>query len=130
MAEELTFNEQVIDRLASVLKALSDPNRLRILAVLAQRDSCNCQLNSQLGLAPNLLSHHLRVLEQAGLVRNQRSEEDARWIFYTVDQKGMNRWQRWIDQLLKPIYSQQPLLFLEPEARTGADDPSPLIIED
>jgi ArsR family transcriptional regulator len=119
MAEELTFDEQVIDRLAAVLKALADPNRLRILAVLAQHEACNCQLNSQLGLAPNLLSHHLRVLEQAGLVRNQRGEEDARWIFYTVDRKGMNRWQRWIDQLLKPIYSQQPLLFLEPEARTG-----------
>jgi ArsR family transcriptional regulator len=130
VAEELTLDEQVIDRLTTVLKALADPNRLRILAVLVQRESCNCQLNSQLGLAPNLLSHHLRVLEQAGLVRNQRGEEDARWIFYTVDRKGMNRWQRWLNQLLKPIYSPQPPLLFEPEAQPWADDPSTLIIED
>jgi ArsR family transcriptional regulator len=129
MAEELTLDEQVIDRLAAVLKALADPNRLRILAVLVQHEACNCQLNGQLGLAPNLLSHHLRVLEQAGLVRNQRGEEDARWIFYTVDRKGMKRWQGWLNQLLKPIYSQSPLFF-KLEAQTLADDPSPLIIED
>ena len=43
MAEELAFDEQVIDRLAAVLKALADPNRLRILAVLAQHEACNCQ---------------------------------------------------------------------------------------
>jgi len=50
MAEELAFDEQVIDRLAAVLKALADPNRLRILAVLVQHEACNCQLNNQLGL--------------------------------------------------------------------------------
>ena len=129
MAEELTVDEQVIDRLAAVLKALADPNRLRILAVLVQHEACNCQLNNQLGLAPNLLSHHLRVLDQAGLVRNERSEEDARWIFYTVDREGMKRWQGWLNQLLKPIYSQSPLFF-KLEAQTLADDPSTLIIED
>jgi ArsR family transcriptional regulator len=130
VAEELAFDEQVIDKLTTVLKALADPNRLRILAVLVQHESCNCQLNRQLGLPPNLLSHHLRVLEQAGLVRNQRGEKDARWIFYTVDRKGLNRWQRWLNQFFKPIYSQPPPLFFEPEAQTLADDLSPLIIED
>ena len=130
MAEELTLDEQVIDKLTTVLKALADPNRLRILAVLVQRESCNCQLNSQLGLAPNLLSHHLRVLEQAGLVRNHRGEEDARWIFYTVDHKGMDRWQRWINQLLKPIYSQQSTTLFRAEGQNIANDPSALVIED
>ncbi len=130
MAEELAFDEQVIDRLAAVLKALAEPNRLRILAVLVQQESCNCRLNNQLGLPPNLLSHHLRVLKQAGLVRNQRDEVDARWIFYTIDRQGMKRWQRWLNQLLKPIHSPQSLLFFEPEAQPVADEPATLIIED
>jgi ArsR family transcriptional regulator, arsenate/arsenite/antimonite-responsive transcriptional repressor len=57
----------------------------RIFAVLLQGDSCNARLHKRLGLSPNLLSHHLSVLRQAGLITDQRDTVDARWIYYTVD---------------------------------------------
>ena len=65
------FGEQPLEEAVAVLQALADANRLRILDLLMQGDSCNCELKERLDLPPNLLSHHLRVLRQAGLVRSR-----------------------------------------------------------
>ena len=51
----------------AVLKALSDPNRLRIFARLMQGDTCNCELVQELNLPANLLSHHLRAVSYTHL---------------------------------------------------------------
>ena len=72
------------EQLIPVLKALAEPNRLRIFNHLMQGDSCNCELGDALELAPNLLSHHLRVLSKAGLVQARRDSIDKRWIYYAV----------------------------------------------
>lgn len=69
----------------AILKALPEPNRLRIFATLMYGDSCNRELQESLGLAPNFLSHHLRTLEKAGLVNSRRDRVDGRWIYYSVD---------------------------------------------
>ncbi|RME71244.1 MAG: ArsR family transcriptional regulator [Chloroflexi bacterium] len=90
------------DEAAAVLKALSDPNRLRILDVLMEGTSCNCELTERLGLPANLLSHHLRVLRKAGLVFSRRDAIDGRWIYYTVDQEAVARWQDWFAAFLDP----------------------------
>jgi len=71
--------------LAAVMKALSDPTRLVILDLLVQGVQCNCSLGDRLGLPINLISHHLKVLRQAGLVQAERDPLDARWIYYSVD---------------------------------------------
>lgn len=86
----------------AVLKALSEPNRLRIFATLMKGDSCNCELQETLGLAPNLLSHHLRVLEKAGLVHSRRDRVDGRWIYYSVDREAAVHWQAWFNTLFNP----------------------------
>ncbi len=65
-------------------------------------DSCNCELNENLGLPPNLLSHHLRVLSEAGLVHSRRDMVDARWIYYSVDRTEAARWQAWLSEFLDP----------------------------
>lgn len=64
-----------------VLSALADPARLRILAVLGDASHCVCDINEALALAPNLLSYHLRVLHDAGLVERARR---GRWVDYRV----------------------------------------------
>jgi ArsR family transcriptional regulator len=46
---------------------------------------CNCELSDALGLAPNLISHHMNVLCQSGLVTAEHDPFDARWIYYSVD---------------------------------------------
>jgi len=91
-----------LDEVTVLLKALADPNRLRILDLLIQGDSCNCELNDRLGLPPNLLSHHLRVLRQAGLVTSRRDAIDGRWIYYAVEEEAVARWQTWFNKFLDP----------------------------
>lgn len=87
---------------AAVLKAIADPNRLRILDLLSQTESCNAELKEKLGLPPNLLSHHLSVLREAGLVRTRPDSVDARWIYYRVDAKVLARWRTWFNEFLNP----------------------------
>lgn len=73
-------------RRASLFKALGDPLRLAILDRLTAGPSCVCDLRDELGIAGNLLSHHLKVLREAGLVR---AERQGRWVTYGLDPEGL-----------------------------------------
>lgn len=64
-----------------MFKALADPNRLEILHILGRQVRCNCHLQEMLDLAPNLLSYHLKVLREAGLIVGERR---GRWIDYSI----------------------------------------------
>ena len=63
----------------TVMKALSDPNRVKIIKLLQQKMMCVCELQGVLGLAQPTVSKHLRMLERAGLVS---SEKDGLWVNY------------------------------------------------
>jgi DNA-binding transcriptional ArsR family regulator len=76
----------VDERAARLLKLLADPTRRRIFLALLRGETCNCELADAFGLAENLISHHLRQLREAGFVRERRDAEDARWIYYTLDE--------------------------------------------
>lgn len=67
------------------LAALADPVRVRVVGVLARGGCCVCNLQDQVPVASNLLSYHLRVLRQAGLVTATRR---GRWVDYCVDADG------------------------------------------
>jgi len=67
------------------LKALADETRLRIFTLLTRQELCVCEIEDMLNLSQSLVSNHLAVLRQAGLVRARRDETDARWIFYRAD---------------------------------------------
>jgi ArsR family transcriptional regulator len=90
-------------RLAAAAKALADPIRLRMLALMAAADCCRgpaapgaasgspssdpagvcvCELQSLYGLAQSKVSYHLKVLREAGLVREAKR---GKWSFYAVD---------------------------------------------
>jgi ArsR family transcriptional regulator len=68
-------------RRIEVLKALADPVRVEILDLLSPLIRCNCQLQEQLDLAPSLLSYHLKILREAGLVEGSRR---GRWVDYSL----------------------------------------------
>lgn len=75
--------EQAVE-MAPVLAALADPARLRIISMLAaapDQASCGCDLETPLGLAQATVSHHLRILKEAGLVEGRRQ---GRWVFYSL----------------------------------------------
>lgn len=102
----LADNQMPVEATA-VLKALGDPNRLRIFTALMAGDSCNCELRETLSLAPNLLSHHLRALEKAGLVHSRRDRVDGRWVYYSVDREAAAHWQSWFHEFLDPTRIQE-----------------------
>jgi ArsR family transcriptional regulator len=69
-----------------VMKALSDPNRVKIIKLLEQKKMCVCELRAALGIAQPTVSKHLRILEEAGLVDYQK---DGLWVNYSLaDGKG------------------------------------------
>lgn len=67
------------------LKALADETRLRIFSLLTRQELCVCEIEDMLNLSQSLVSNHLAVLRQAGLVKARRDAEDARWVFYRAD---------------------------------------------
>jgi protein-tyrosine-phosphatase/DNA-binding HxlR family transcriptional regulator len=70
-------NDSLVRR-AAVHAALADPSRLRITDALGDGDASPKELGAMLAMPSNLLAHHLRVLEQAGLITRRRSEGDHR----------------------------------------------------
>jgi protein-tyrosine-phosphatase len=68
----------VEDRRVAVFAALGEPLRLAIVDRLVPGDASPGELRTELGLATNLMAHHLRVLEQAGVIHRVRSEGDRR----------------------------------------------------
>jgi ArsR family transcriptional regulator len=75
-----------MERAVQRFKALGDPTRLRIVQVLADGERCVCEIQGHVDVAPNVLSHHLKVLRDAGLVLARRR---GRWIDYRLDPDGI-----------------------------------------
>lgn len=94
--------ESELVAVTSMLKALADPKRLRIFNELMQGDSCNGELQENLNLPANLLSHHLRILSEAGLIDSRRDRLDGRWIYYSVNRTAVANWRGWLSQFLDP----------------------------
>ncbi|MDD2626636.1 MAG: metalloregulator ArsR/SmtB family transcription factor [Candidatus Methanomethylophilus sp.] len=68
--------------LNAVFKALSDPNRLRVVEILAEGEKCACKLLSELNITQPTLSHHMDILQRSGLVTGRR---EGQWIHYSLD---------------------------------------------
>ncbi len=68
-----------------VMKALSDPNRVKIIKMLEKKELCVCELTAALGLAQPTVSKHLKQLEDAELVV---SRKDGPWVNYSLATEG------------------------------------------
>jgi ArsR family transcriptional regulator, arsenate/arsenite/antimonite-responsive transcriptional repressor len=79
-----------IEKLSKQLKVLAEPRRLFIIHHLMEGVQCNCELGDVLQMAPNLISHHLSVLRQAGLVDAERDPVDGRWVYYSINQNALD----------------------------------------
>ena len=62
-----------------VMKALSDPNRVKIVKMLQHKFMCVCEIQEALGISQSSVSKHLRILEEAGLVDFKK---DGLWVNY------------------------------------------------
>ena len=70
------------ERSIELFHALSDETRLEIIDLLRKGESCVCELTDTLDAAQSRLSFHLRVLKDAGVVRDRK---DGRWVYYELD---------------------------------------------
>jgi len=64
-----------------LMKALSDPNRVKIIKMLQRRHMCVCELQAALGIAQPTVSNHLKALEDAGIVD---SAKEGQWVNYSL----------------------------------------------
>jgi ArsR family transcriptional regulator len=78
------FGKRDADELAGVFRALGDPGRLRLLSFLAAQpdgEACVCHLTAPLELSQPTVSHHLRILSDAGLLDR---EKRGTWVYYRI----------------------------------------------
>ena len=89
LGEALDRNQA--ESLALLLKAVSDPTRLQLLSYIKSSqnaEACTCDLTEPLGLSQPTISHHLKVLTEAGLIER---EKRGTWVWYSVNS---SRWQQ------------------------------------
>jgi ArsR family transcriptional regulator len=70
--------------LCAVLRALGEPQRMRIFTLLYAGERCVCDIEAAVRLPQNLVSHHLRTLREAGLLQ---SRKDGRWMYYCINKE-------------------------------------------
>ena len=83
------MSAQQAEQVAPLLKALADPVRLRLLSLVAARageEACVCDLNDAFDLSQPTISHHLKVLHEAGLL--DRSKRGV-WVYYAVRREAL-----------------------------------------
>jgi ArsR family transcriptional regulator len=83
------LSQKDAERIAPLLKALADPARLRLLSLVASHEggeACVCDLNDAFDLSQPTISHHLKVLHEAGLL-----DRDKRgiWVYYRARTEAM-----------------------------------------
>ncbi|MFC4244939.1 ArsR/SmtB family transcription factor [Gryllotalpicola reticulitermitis] len=77
------------ERIARTFKALGDPTRVRLLSLIAASDggeACICDLTDPVGLSQPTVSHHMKLLADAGLVTR---EQRGKWAYYAVVEEAL-----------------------------------------
>jgi ArsR family transcriptional regulator len=85
------LSQQEAVELAGVFKVLADPVRLRLLNLIASGEggeACVCDLTAPFDLSAPTISHHLKVLRQAGLIEGERR---GTWVYYRVVPEALTR---------------------------------------
>ncbi len=78
-------------------KALSDPNRIRIIKMLQIKPLCVCEITEVLDLATSTVSKHLSMLRDAGFIVD---EKDGKWVNYRVEESEWNKYSAEIIPLM------------------------------
>ncbi|MCL4510735.1 MAG: metalloregulator ArsR/SmtB family transcription factor [Bacteroidetes bacterium] len=84
--------------IVKVFRALSDPNRIRIVKMLEERELCVCEVREILKLSNSTVSKHLSVLHDAGLIAQSK---EGKWVNYRLNSKSDNQFIGSLVKLLK-----------------------------
>ena len=84
-------------QMARIFKAMGDENRLTILTLLHTGERCACRLQEALEISQPTLSHHMRILQDAGLVN---ARKDGKWIHYSLSEQGAQEAKQTVCEVL------------------------------
>ncbi len=73
-----------IKQMAEIFKALSDPNRIRIIKMLQEKTLCVCEIREVIKLANSTVSEHLSILKKAGFIIEKK---EGKWVNYLINPK-------------------------------------------
>ncbi|QNE77555.1 metalloregulator ArsR/SmtB family transcription factor [Streptomyces finlayi] len=93
----LLIDREEAERLAGILKAIADPTRLQIFRLIERAptgEACVCDLADCLGFRQPAVSHHLKLMTEAGLLNRERR---GTWSWYSVDHTGLRRLRNILD---------------------------------
>ena len=85
-----------------VFKALSDPNRIRIMKMMLERELCLCEVREVLNLSNSTVSKHLSILRDAGLVLDSKN---GKWVNFRINDKSDQQLVRSAIQMVKASFS-------------------------
>ncbi|EKD58834.1 MAG: transcriptional regulator, ArsR family [uncultured bacterium] len=87
-----------VSRTYSFLRAIADPNRLKILCILQEESMCVCEIVPVIGISDKLASHHLKQLKEVGLLIEKR---EGKFIRYSLDTKVIREYKKIFNQIIK-----------------------------
>jgi DNA-binding transcriptional ArsR family regulator len=88
-------NPEEVEPLSRMFKALGDETRLGLVNLLSTREMCVCELMAALDLTQPTASHHLMILENAGIVKGKK---EGKWVFYRIVEE--NRIKRLLETVI------------------------------
>lgn len=106
-AKAITMSDEASDKteletLLAWLKVIAEPKRLQIVNLIMQGIQCNCEISEALGVGPTLISHHMKILTQSGLVDVERDTSDARWVYYSINTRALAELSRVFGDFFDP----------------------------
>ena len=84
--------------IAVMLKAMGDENRIRILWILYNGEACACEILEKLEISQPTLSHHMKVLCDAGIVTGSKK---GKWVYYSLCRDGIDYLRNGFEKLLE-----------------------------
>ena len=87
-----------VSRTHDFLRAIADPNRLKILCILQGGSKCVCEIVPAVKISDKLASHHLKQLKKIGLLIEQR---EGNFIRYSLDRKAIKEHKKLFNQIIK-----------------------------
>lgn len=101
-----------------VFKALSDPNRIRIVKMLEAGELCVCEVREVLNLSNSTVSKHLSVLRDADLIVDRK---DGKWVNYRLNERSNNIFVRSQLALMKSSFSDDEQVLIDRKKQQKVD---------
>lgn len=84
---------------ALIFKAFCDENRIKIIKLLRSGEKCACKLLEEINVTQPTLSHHMKILCDAGVVVGRK---EGKWTYYSISEKGTEQAEECLRQLMTP----------------------------